>query len=177
MATITIAQARYLNNVDGKATPLRGGRQFPNIKETASQTYAQGAPIYYDTNGTIAVAVAGSNKVDKLAGFALEAASGTTGQPVRYRPLRVGDRLLMNLKGSSTTTTALTLLDDLCNFDLHTGNLLCANPDSATTDGSKVLGKIVEIYTVAGGYQDGDAIGDTYGRVIVQIMSCFTLQG
>lgn len=175
MATITRVQARFLGNSSGKAAITKGGAEYPNIKETASQSYGAGAPVYYDSNGTIAVAVATSNTVRLIAGFAPKAATGTTGEPVFYRPLKAGDLLVVNCMGTSTTVTSLAQVGDVTNFDLHTGNLLVANPDS-TTD-TYLLGKIVGLYTIVGGYADGDVVGDTYGRLIVEIMDNIALQG
>ncbi len=168
MATITVGQARFLGNTRGLPRLLRGGLEHPNIKETASQTYAQGAPIYYDTNGTIAVATASSNIVGLLAGFARTAASGTTGEPVTYAAVMPGDRYLMNIKGTSTTTTALGLVGDKTMFDLDTGNLVVANVD-ASFDDTKPWGRITDLYTIVGGFADGDVVGDTAGRLIVEM--------
>lgn len=166
MATITIAQARYLGNERGLSPIQHGGAERPDIKETASQSYAAGAPIYKDSNGTIAVAVASSNIVTELAGFAYRAATGTTGAEVRYRAIRPGDRFLMNLKGTSTTVTALSMVGNKYMLDLHTGNLVVVNSD-ASFDEDKPYVQVQELYTVANGYADGDAVGDTYGRLVV----------
>jgi hypothetical protein len=175
MATITVGQAQFLGNAHGNAPILRGGAEQPNIKETASQTYGQGAPVYKDSNGTIAVATAGSNLIAQICGFAMKAASGVTGTAAPYRVLQDGDLILCNLKGTSTTTTAATLIGDLCNFDISSGNLV-ANPDSAVD--TNVAGTIVGIYTSDYGYNGtGETIGDTNGRIIVQIFATKGLQG
>ncbi len=174
MATITKVQAKFIGNVSGKAAITKGGKEYPNIKETASQSYAAGAPVYYDSNGTIAIAVAGSNLVAQIAGFALKAATGTTGEPVFYRPMLPGDLYVVNLAGSSTVITALTQVGDLINFDMSSG-LLVGNLDSAVD--TNVAGIVVGLYTVAGGYADGDTVGDTNGRLIVRIMDNKALQG
>lgn len=176
MATITVAQARYLGNDRGLPRVTRGGPERPNIKETASQSYAQGAPVYYDSNGTIAVATASSNIVNPMAGFALAAATGTTGTAVRYAALREGDLYLMNVVGTSTTVTSLGQQGDKTMFDLYTGNLLVANVD-ASFDDTKPWGTIVALYTIVGGFADGDVVGDTYGRVVVRIGGGSGLQG
>ena len=175
MATITRAQARFLGNASGEAAITKGGAEYPNIKETASQTYAAGSPVYKDSNGTIALAVATSNLVALIAGFAPLKATGTTGEPVFYRPLVPGDLLVVNLAGPTTTTTALTQAGDLINFDIFTGGLLVGNLDSAVD--TNVAGIVEGLYTVAGGYPDGDVVGDTYGRLIVRIIETKGLQG
>lgn len=167
MASITVAQARFLGNFTGRAITLEGGPERPNVKETASQTYAAGAPVYEDSNGTIALATASSNIVGLLAGFALGAATGVTGAGVVYRPVKPGDRFVMNLKGTSTTVTALTQKGSKTMFDMSSG-LLVANID-ASFDDTKPWGRIVDLYTIVAGYADGDVVGDTNGRLVIEI--------
>lgn len=175
MATIPVTQARYLGNSRGLAPITRGGPEHPNLKETASQSYAAGAPVYYDSNGTIAVAVASSSVITQIAGIALEAATGTTGAPVRYRPISPGDRYVVHVTSNgSSTTTALTQVGDVCNFDLSNGNLV-ANVNG--TDATKVAARIIALYTVVSGYADGDTVGDTSGRVVVEFIGNEALQG
>jgi hypothetical protein len=175
MATITPTQAQFLGNVRGGPAILAGGSEHSQIKETASQTYAAGAPVYKDSNGTIAVATASSNIVGLLYGFAMKAATGTTGASVVVRPVKPGDRYIMNCVGTSTVITALTMLGDKTMFDLYTGNLLVANVD-ASFDDTKPWGRIVDLYAVTHGHADGDAVGDTNGRLIVEIGSGSGLQ-
>lgn len=171
MATIATGHARHLAFAGGNSR-LRGGPEEPNIKETASQTYAAGAALYRDSNGTIAIATAGSNIVGQLCGLALKDATGTTGDPVRYRSVRPGDTLVMNLIGTSTTTTALTLADNKTMFDVATGGKLVANVD-ASFDDTKPWGRIVGFTTPEYGFNEFDgvaeALGDTAGHVIVVI--------
>lgn len=181
MATITVTQARVLRNQNGASPTTKGGAENPNVKETAGQTYVVGSPVYRDTNGTIALAVASSNIVQYLAGFATKAATGVTGASARYRVLSSGDVLVVNLKGTSTSVTALTQLGTNTTggaktmFDISSGNLV-ANPDAAF-DANKLYGEIIGLYTVADGYGDGDTVGDTNGRLLVMIPAQSALQG
>jgi hypothetical protein len=175
MATINIVQAKFLGNAEGKPAITRGGPESPDIKETASQSYAAGAPVYYDSNGTIAVATASSNLVGQLAGFALEPATGTTGAAVRYRVVQPGDRYVVNLAGTSTTTTNLNQVGDLINFDISSGKLV-GNLDSAVD--TNVAAIVEELYTAANGYGEAtDAAGDTNGRLVVRFIATKGLQG
>lgn len=166
MATITLAQARHWGSKDGNFE-YAGGPEDPDLKETASQSYPAGAPVYRDTNGTIAVATASSNIIAKIMGFAMAAASGVTGTSVRVKKIRGGDTLLVNLKGTATTTTALGMRDNQTMFDISS-NLLVANIDAAI-DTDKFFAWVRGLYTVAQGYADGDAVGDTNGRLLVTV--------
>lgn len=176
MATITIAQALYIGNERGLSPLQHGGPERPDIKETASQTYVSGAPIYKDSNGTIAVAVASSNIITELCGFAYRAATGTTGAEVRYRAIRPGDRFIMNLKGTSTTVTALSMVGNKYMLDLHTGNLVVVNVD-ASFDEDKPYVVVEGLYTGTNYPGSADAVGDTYGRLVVQFPDQEGIQG
>jgi len=174
MATISIGHAIYLGNPDGQ-TLYEGGAERTGIKETASQTYGQGAPLYKDSSGTIAIATASSNVVALCTGFAMEAASGTTGQSVYYRRLRPGDKYVVNVAGTSTTTTNANMVGDLTNFDISSGKLV-ANPDG--TDDTKLAAIIVALYvpTTFGYNEAADAAGDTNGRIVVQFIDNKAIQ-
>lgn len=174
MATITVRQARHWASRDS-GFEYAGGPEDPDLKESASQSYAAGAPVYRDTNGTIAVCTATSNVIAKIMGFAMTAATGTTGTSVRVKKIRGGDVLLCNLKGTSTTTTALNQRGNTTHFDLSSGNMV-ANID-ATWDTSKFYGWVRDLYTVAQGYGEGDAVGDTNGRLLINIPDQPGLQG
>lgn len=166
MATITVTQARYLGNKFGNPPICAGGPERPNFKETASQTYKLGEPVMLDSNGTVAIATATSNILDAgLCGIALEDATGTTGAQARARLIIPGDRYVMNVQGTSTDTTALTQVGDKLMLDLD-GSKLVVNPD-ASFDEDKPYVIVEALYTVVGGYGDGDVVGDTNGRLVV----------
>lgn len=175
MATITVAQARFLGNKYGLPATTKGGPERPNIKETASQTYNAGDPVAKDSNGTIALATATSNILNAFAGFAIKDATGTTGAEARYRPVKAGDRYLMNIQGTSTDTTNQNQEGDKYMLDLDSSNLV-VNPD-ATFDATKPYVIVETLFTVAAGFPDGDAAGDTNGRVIVWFPDQQALQG
>lgn len=174
MATITKVQARYWKNAFGLAAITRGGPEETGVKETASQTYAKGAPVYYDTNGTIAITVASSNVIAQHAGFAHKAATGTTAEQVTYRATLPGDIYIVNVAGTSTTTTNLNQVGDITNFDMSSG-LMVTNPDG--TDDTKLAALIVGLFTSAWGFTDGDTAGDTNGRQLVRFIDNKALQG
>lgn len=177
MATIALGQAVFYGNPQEATNYLRGGAEHPLVKETASQTYAAGAPVYYDSNGTIAVATASSNVVAQLAGFAIAKATGTTGASVTYRPIKARDRYVMNCTNAgSAAATALTQIGDTYNVDVVTGYLV-VNVNATTADGTKIMVKVIDIYTVLGGYADGDVLTDTGGRLVVEFLDQPGLQG
>lgn len=166
MATIAIAQPRMIGHNSGRGVLLTGGIERPNVKETAAQTFDQGAPVYRDSNGTIALATASSNIVGELFGIAFEDASGTTGDTLLIRPIYPGDRYIMNVKGTSTLITALTMLGNKYMLDLDSG-VLVVNPD-ASFDDTKPWVRVEELYTAASGFGEApDVEGDTAGRLVV----------
>lgn len=160
MATIAITQPRYLGNAFGHAAITKGGPEQPNLKEAASQTFDAGAPLNF-SSGLLQI-VADSADITTLAGFALKDASGTTNEPVRYRPVRAGDRYVMNY----ISTTAQAHVGTIKTLDQVSGVLQVG--DATTQDGTKVFVKIIDLYSVAAGYPDGDVVGDTYGRYVVE---------
>lgn len=176
MATITIGHAIYLGNQNGIGPICRGGPEEPDIKETASQTYDQGSPVFKDSNGTIAISAAASNIVSELCGFALEKASGKTGEKVRYRPVSPGDMYVMNLQGTSTDATALTQVGNKYMLDIDTKKCV-VNPDAAF-DAAKPHVQVLKMYTEANGYAGvKDVVGDTNGRVVVLFPDQQGIQG
>lgn len=179
MATITKYQPRYLGNADGKPAICRGGPESPDIKETASQSYLTGAPVYYDSNGTIAVNATGDPVTAGIAGFATKKATGTTGTAARYRVLRPGDRYIMNCADSETT--ALTNVGLIFPCDVASGILLVDTSTALvpTADaGNTLYCRILGLYTAANGYPEAtDAVGDVNGRYIVEFPAQAAMQG
>ena len=176
MATIAIGHAFYLGNQNGNGPICRGGPEEPDIKETASQTYAVGAPLYKDSNGTIAISAASSNIIAELCGFALKAASGTTGGQTRYRAVIPGDTYVMSLQGTSTDATALTQVGNKYMLDIDTAR--CGVNVDATFDAEKPHVQVLKMYTAANGYNGVvDAVGDTNGRVVVTFPDQSGIQG
>ena len=176
MATIAIGHAFYLGNQNGQGPICRGGPEEPDLKETASQTYGIGAPLYKDSNGTIAIAAASSNIITELCGFALKAATGTTGAQVRYRPVIPGEMYVMSLQGTSTDATALTQVGNKYMLDIDTAR--CVVNVDATFDAAKPHVQVLKMYTAANGYSGvADAVGDTNGRVVVVFPDQTGIQG
>jgi hypothetical protein len=172
MATITATQARFIGRAElsGSRRPF-GGYGITGIQEAASQTWGVGAPIRPDdTSGKIEIAP-DADAVASLYGQAEEAASGTTGNTVYGFYFSAGDRFVMNLESNgSGVATALGQLGDKVNFNIVSGKLLAdVLPGSSAAVETKPWGQIDAIYCVEHGYLDGDALGDTNGRVIVRL--------
>ncbi len=177
-----MAQAVFTQAFDagyGPFNPLNdGGEGRPDWLEAASQSFKNGDPVYF-ASGKITVAVAGSNLVDALLGFARNNATGVTDTPVLVRAILDGDVFVMNYKpsGGGSQATAQTLLGTLTNFDIHTTgsvNYLVANPTGAAR--TKPWGIIEHVWTKANGYQRSEeVIGDLNGHVVVR-MSRYLMQ-
>ena len=151
MATIGSFQARYVSGPDCAVTR--------NGKEAASQTYGQGAPLSLVAG--LLTLVGDLNAINSLAGFAVEAATGTTSTERLYRPARAGDRYVMNLEDEgSAATLAQANVGVLVNFNVDTTNLKA----DIETSGAVITipcGRIISLY---------DAVGDVNGRVIVELI-------
>ena len=176
MATITATQARYIGNSRGGAAHFEGGTGLGGIQVAASQTFAAGDPVRPDaTSGQIETAITGSdqNAVASLYGQAMEAASATTGDPVYVRRFRPGDKFVMNLESNGAgVATALAQKGDAVNFNIlaTTGKIVAdVLPGGSGAIDTKPFGIILDIYCTAYGYADGDVLGDTNGRVIVEL--------
>jgi hypothetical protein len=177
VATIALIAGRHLGRDDaGDGTfSLTGGAEEPDVKETASQTYGVAAPVYKDSNGTIAVCSHGTNQISSgLLGLAIKAATGTTGALAYVKRIRVGDLLVLNkYSGGSKSVTALTDVGTAVGLDIISGVMV---GDVATAATTLPYGVCVGLYTVANGYMDGDVVGDTGGRIIVRVMPNVKLQ-
>lgn len=173
MATITPTQARFLGNIFG-TTVSRGGVDDPAIIEKASQSYAVGAPVELDaTLGTVVAIADSQTTIPKIAGMARKAATGVTGDPAYYRAIVAGDRFVMNIRTGVLAVTDIGTVATLST--LTSGILVCEVGGTVDDDKPKVV--IEKLYTVANGFSDGDAVGDTTGRVVVRVVDTSGLQG
>lgn len=167
MATATIKQAFPLR------TPysdyfMEGRTAYA---EAPGQTFNAGDPIYFDSNGQIALATDSGNNIPALGiiGFAKEDASGVENTPVPFvKPLN-GELWVMNFDPpSGSEVTAVALRGTFVNFEVNASGYLTAN--NVSVDVAKPGGVILEIYTQAMGYLDAtDALGDTNGQVVVEL--------
>lgn len=167
MATITGSQARYIGNTRGGCRIPFGGPGVKGFKEAASQTYDAGAIVNIDSTSGKLESKDNADDLAALFGQAMKDATGTTDEPVYGFVFAPGDLLIMNLEDNgSGKATALADLRKPVTFNLVSGNLVA---DVDTPVYTKPYGVIRDIYCTEHGYLDGDALGDTNGRVIVEI--------
>lgn len=183
MATQVIMQPYFTGNP--KSTQqFWGGPEYPHVKETASQSYAIGDLIYYDTNGTIAIATVDGGTPTLLtsvvAGQALKAATGTTGANVYFRQIKTGDLFIVNVH-HETPASAVTTLTDLCDIRGLCRSSTVPTGQPAGTTWRLSLDAAGESATLANGDMTivgfplkspiggvAAAIGDIYGLVLAQ---------
>lgn len=170
MATIGSIQARYLGNVNGLPPKMVGGLGMLNIQEAATQTFGAGAVVRPDdTSGQIEIAPNADN-VASLFGIAFEDASGITADAVLIRLFQPGDIYALHYEASGTGgVTALALIGDPVGFNIDSGILKCDKNGFAVT---KPFGVVRNIFSTAYGFDPGplgDALGDTNGRVVVEL--------
>lgn len=176
MATLTVANPRHTGSTS-RPSRLKGGNYLEAVDgytEAASQTYAQGAPLFRDGSNGIKIATSSAGLVtSKVIGFATEAASGTTGEPVSVMKLQAGDRYLMNVKGADGTLVKPSdvQIGTPLPLDIQSGKLVL-NPDD-TLDTSKLYGIPRSVWVDETGHSELD---DTYGRMVVEIPDQIAIQ-
>lgn len=101
MATQQVIQPYSAGSLIEQSPKFWGGPENPDVKETASQTYGVADLLYFDTNGTIAIATVdgGSPTLlnSEVAGQAVKAATGTTGTSVLFRVILATDLFFINV--------------------------------------------------------------------------------
>ncbi len=172
MATIDRVQAVFKCGPGGGTVIMRGGPgEAASAYEDASQSWKAGAWLLRDSDGEIEELAVNDTATDptKILGQAVEDATGTAGEPVLYRPLRPGSILICNVYHGTvgSAVTARNLMDDphfnftyvarKLHLDIETG-----------VDTGKPMGRIIRIL---------DTLGDTYGRVEVEVIDTIALQG
>lgn len=173
MATISTQHAIYLGGRgQNGGMVLCGGESDPDYKETASQTYEAGSPLCRDaSNGTVAISSETTDQIDRLHSMAIKPATGTTGALAYGRKVLPGDKFACNFfSNNSAAATALSRVGDIVGLRLS-GSKMIADvlPTNGTPSQTELYGKIVGLYTKANGYPCDDVVGDTGGRVIVEI--------
>lgn len=110
MATHSLMQPRYVKSTHKVPRLTVGGPEHPEVKETASQSYKQGALVYKDSNGTIAICTDSSGVLNSpIGGQAINAATGTTGANVFFFAILPTDIYIMNVY-HATAASAVTVL-------------------------------------------------------------------
>jgi hypothetical protein len=160
MATQVLAQPRYIGNRNHDVSRrFAGGPEVPLIKEASSQTYGLGALVYLNA-GLVTIATAST----ALAGQATAAATGTTGASAFIGVIRPGDRFVMNVYHSTIGSAVTTQgnLGTVYPLVVVSGQFHC-DIETTSEDASTANGRVKVV-----GFYGEDALGDTYGRVIVE---------
>jgi hypothetical protein len=169
MATISLVQARFKHGPNGGAVITRGGagQEANSAYAKSGESWDQGAWLVRDTNGEITELGAGAPA--KILGQALESeTSATAGDPVFYRPLRPGSVLIMNVYHSTpgSAITARNQLDDPHYNVIYQDGRLHLDLETALS-ATKPLVRLIRHL---------DTLGDTYGRVEVEVIDSIYLQ-
>lgn len=168
MATIALSQIRYLKRQGGgNGRTFRGGiEETGAIREDASQSWSAGALIRADDDGDMEIAVGTEGTVGPFGGQAMADATGTEGSDVFFAVLDPRDIYVANVY-HATAASALTnrnQLREAYGLKLVSGKWhvdIENTAEDASTSNACV--RVV-------GFYDEDAIGDTYGRVLVQFL-------
>ncbi len=185
MATQAITSPYWVGNMGHMQRWELGGPEFPYVKETASQAYANDDLLYFDTNGTIAICTVDGGTPTLLnvgiAGQASKAATGTTGASVLLFPIRSSDLFIGNVH-HETVGSAITALTDLapatrtraiCKSSTvptgaPAGTTWRVSKDAAAEGAADATGHVTivgfPLRSRVGGVLS--AIGDTYGLVL-----------
>ena len=166
MATQTLRQMRFLKNMFGISRVQRGGVEEQGyFCEGASQSWEAGDLIYLASDGYLKAAVDTSGA--EIAGIAQQAATGTTGEPVRFWPIRASDLFLMQAY-HSTAASAVTALTDVSSrkrIILSSGNCY-VDYENTTLESTTATYPTVTVMGIATATdRDGAALGDIYGYV------------
>lgn len=157
MATLTAAQSKALYRWQGLGKTETAG-------EAASQTFVVGDLLKIDTSGQLAIAATGGNTVTSsviLAGIALEPATGTTGNFVKYGVITDQFRLRVPVYHgtAASAVTAETLISET--YVIRNDNTQGWCIDISTS--SNGVGVIT-------GIDRGYAIATQYGPVYVELV-------
>ena len=187
MATLRRAQPFWFGNTLNATCPLMvGGPEYPHFKETAgaANRWLKGDLLYLDSNGTIELCTTSSSiMTSPVAGQALKAATGTTGEQVYFHAIRPDDLWVMNVMHATpaSATTAQTQLGVVYGLrqDTVSGNgtgIWSVDIENTTVESTTVANARVQVVGFPlknpfdAGNLDRPAIGDIYGLVIVKFI-------
>ena len=168
MATTAVVNALYLGNRNGTQRCV-GGPEQPQWKEAASQTYKPGYPVYL-VSGKVTVAVTHATNAlgaGAMIGWARKKATGTTDTKAPLRLLQAGDIIAANYyENGVAAATVITNLGVLVQLKhITAGKLICdlySDGSSTAVDAAKLHGRVIGFYA-------DDALGDTGGKLIIEI--------
>lgn len=167
MATIALSQIRYQTRQGGGARTFLGGKEQTGfIREDASQTWKAGALLRADDDGDIEIAVGTEGTVGAFGLQAMEDAVGTEGSDVFAAILDPRDIYVANVyhATAASAVTARGQLGEVYGLKLVSGkwHVDIENTAESTTAKNACVRVI--------GFYDEDALGDVYGRVLVQFL-------
>jgi hypothetical protein len=149
MATISVSAKSYIR-------PFNDVRTM-SLKEEASQTFKLGAVLVLDATTKDEVEEAGADPVARIAGIALEAASGTADTPILFGLAEPGAEYVAHIEDGAT----LAVGNLGTNYGLvYDGTNTIWRVDTSDTSNVNV--------TVTGFV---DAVGDVNGRVRFQFLA------
>lgn len=188
MATLTRVNPRFWRSHRGVTGPeyrgdavatVVGSGAEPYVKEAASQTYKVGEPVYFDSNGKIAICTkSGNNLNSAILGLAARPASGTTDMPAYVAVIHPDDEYIMQVYHSiqSSATTSQSQLGKTYRIIQNTTWHVDIE-NTTVEDATTALAKVQCV-----GFPEGEridevksAIGDEYGWMIVKFVE-FTIE-
>lgn len=168
MATIALSQIRWVRRQGGSGCRhFRGGAAETGfLREDASQTWAAGSLIAIDDDGDLEVAVGNEGTPGPIAGQAMEAATGTEGSDVFFAVIDPNDIFVANVYHGTigSAVTSRGQLREVYGIKLVSGKWH-VDIEGTGEDASTANARVQVI-----GFWDEDALGDTYGRVLVQFL-------
>lgn len=172
MATITRIQPQVVGSILNDTKPyFLGGPEQPEFGEAASQTYDIG-DLLTVTSGKVAIATVdgSSNLTGAVLGIAKKAATGVTDAQAHVLAIRQDTILAMNVYHATPGSALLArsqLLSTIYAIK-KVSNVWCVDIETTSEAAAVALGKVRIIKFLS-------AIGDAYGRVLVQFAP-FTME-
>ena len=147
MATQTLIQPYLVSSSIHASANFVGGVENPEFIEVASSGWEQGALLYIDGDGKVAIATNSSQKVNSPVSLqATKAATGTTGAAVHARVIHPTDIYMMNVyhTTAASAVTAQNQLGDI--FGIYyvaaTEKFHVDLVNTTTEDGTTALAKV-----------------------------------
>lgn len=146
MATISLKEMKVIGTLDGSTYHTR---KYP---KASAQTWSKGQLVYLSSGLLTVVATSGTT----VLGLCTETAAATADDTTEYEVIPFTDNLkvVANANGSDTVTAQSDVGED---YGVYvTGNKCYVDPGST----SNVVFSVLDLYPE-------DAVGDTYGRLIL----------
>jgi len=172
MATQALAQPRWVRRrgVAGTRTFRGGAEETGLLVEAASQSFKAGALLQL-SSGKFAIAVGTEGTPSLIAAQAMADATGTTNADIFVAPISPLDIFVMNVYHGTAASaiTALSQLGTAYGIKLVSGKW---HVDIETTTVEDATHSDARVNVI--GFWPEDAIGDIYGRVLVEFIQMST---